>query len=185
MDQRLIGGAQVKRTPVVLPKNIAQRKVAKIGRPVIRPRPVPKTLPNFNILKLMNGFVSFRSTIQELNQSLQQLVSIMDRSSKMYSAGRDTTGRGPFLPQLPSPPVNKPEFSDEDIPIIKLPNMPNLNSPLLRMFGNIDMNRMMGIIQSPIFQNILTRIFPVKQATTRARVTRPRKRNAIKRVKPS
>jgi hypothetical protein len=182
MDQRLIGGAQMKRTSVVLPKNAAQRKIGKIGRPVIRPRPVPKTLPNFNILKLMNGFVSFRSTIRDLNQSLQQLVSIMDRSSKMYSARRDT---GPFLPQLPSPPVNKPEFSDEDIPIIKLPNMPNLNSPLLRMFGNIDMNRMMGIIQSPIFQNILTRIFPVKQATTRARVTRSRKRNAIKRVKPS
>ena len=130
-------------------------------------------LPNINILKIMNGFVSFRSTIHDLSQSLQKLESMMDHTTKLFSVGRNMrTGQKPFVPQLPKPPVSKDEFKGEDIPIIKLPKMPPSRSPFLRLLEYVDMGKVLNILQNPMMQNMFTKLFATNQAIPR--VTAPR-----------
>jgi hypothetical protein len=142
-----------------------------------RPIPATSALPNINILKIMNGFVSFRSTIHDLSQSLQKLESMMDHTTKLFSVGRNLrSGKGPFVPQLPKPPIRRDEFKDEEIPIIKLPKMPPSRSPFIRLLEYVDMGKVMNILQSPILQNVLTQIFSPKQATARSSVPKPRPR---------
>ncbi len=188
MDQRLIGGELVKQTPVN--KQIARRRARATGRPRTasnKPKAATSALPTINISKIMSGISSFQTTIQSLSQSLQRLESIMGHTSKIFNFGRNMRfpSNRPFMPQLPKPPVSKQEFNGEEIPIINLPKMPPSNNPLVRMFEYMDMNRMMQMFQSPMFQNILSQMLPAKQATPQAKVSNRRRRNVRKRVKPS
>jgi hypothetical protein len=188
MDQRLIGGELVKQTPVN--KHIARRRARVAVRPRTtsnKPKAVSTALPTLNIARIMTGISSFQTTIQSLSQSLQRLESIMGHTSKIFNFGRNVRfpSNRPFVPQLPKPPASKQEFNGEEIPIINLPKMQPSNNPLVRMFEYMDMNRMMRMFQTPMFQNILTQMFPVKQATPQAKVSNRRRRNVRKRVKPS
>jgi hypothetical protein len=150
----------------------------------------------------MDGFVSFRSTIHDLSQSLQRLESMMDHTSKLFTVGRDArAGKTPFVPQLPKPPVNKKDFNqvfkDEEIPVIRLPKMPPPRSPFLRLLQYVDMGKVLGILQSPMVRGFLSQMFIPKTAVTSSntskspaaprRAARPaQRRNNIrrKRVKP-
>jgi hypothetical protein len=126
----------------------------------------------------MDGFVSFRSTIHDLSQSLQRLESMMDHTTSLFSVGRNIrAGKGPFVPQLPKPPVSKNdfknEFKDEEIPIIKLPKMPPPRSPFLRLLQYIDMGKVLNILQSPMMKGIFTQMFAPKPAATQTTTPKP------------
>jgi hypothetical protein len=62
-------------------------------------------LSSINIAKILNGFMTFRSTIKELNTSLQKMENMMDSAyqilamtSRMMAPGRRGGGRFPLLP---------------------------------------------------------------------------------------
>ncbi|MGA9173393.1 MAG: hypothetical protein WBZ33_05360 [Thermoactinomyces sp.] len=62
-------------------------------------------LSSINIAKLLNGFMTFRSTIKELNASLQKMESMMDSAyqifaitSQMMGPGKRGARRFPLLP---------------------------------------------------------------------------------------
>lgn len=164
-------------------KHYSRRHGVPAGKITRRPLPRTTAIPNINILKLMNGFVSFRSTIHDLSQSLQRLESMMDQTTKLFSVGRDArSGKSPFVPQLPKPPVSKDEFKkkdafkDEEIPIIRLPKMPPPRSPFLRLLQYVDVGKVLNILQSPFMQNIFTQMFSAKAVPVRTNNTRPKAR---------
>jgi hypothetical protein len=170
----------VKASPV-RSKQYGRRHGVPTGKIARRPLSSPSAIPNINILKLMNGFVSFRSTIHDLSQSLQRLESMMDHTTKFFSIGRDLrTGKSPFVPQLPKPPVSKDEFKKKDvfqgeeIPIIKLPKMPPPRSPFLRFLQYVDMGKVLNVLQSPFMQNIFAQMFSTKPAPVRTNNKRPK-----------
>ncbi|WP_028775764.1 hypothetical protein [Shimazuella kribbensis] len=163
-------------------KSYARRQGAPLDRMSRRPIPTTSAIPNINILKIMNGFVSFRSTIHDLSQSLQRLESMMDHTTKLFSVGRNLrSGKRPFVPQLPKPPISKDAFKDEEIPIIKLPKMPPSRSPFLRLLEYVDMGKVINILQSPILQNVFTQMFTTKQQPTTRSSPRTRQRTRITR----
>ncbi|MCH5586465.1 hypothetical protein MK805_16110 [Shimazuella sp. AN120528] len=164
-------------------KQYPRRHAAPTGKISRRPLPSPSAVPNINILKLMNGFVSFRSTVHDLSQSLQRLESMMDHTAKFFTVGRDMRmGKRPFVPQLPKPPVSKDEFKtkddfkDEDIPIIKLPKMPPPRSPFLRLLQYVDMGKVLNVLQSPFMQNIFTRMFAANPGRVRTNTVKSKPR---------
>jgi hypothetical protein len=109
---------------------------------------------------------------------------MMDHTTKLFSVGRDLrSGKGPFVPQLPKPPVSKDEFQkkdafkDEDIPIIKLPKrMPPPRSPFLRLLQYVDVGKVLNLLQSPFMQNIFSQMFSAKSVPVRTNNTRPKAR---------
>lgn len=177
----------MKESPVRI-EHRTKRKRVPTGNISRRPIETSAGMPNINILKLMNGFVSFRSTIHDLSQSLQRLESMMDHTAKLFTVGRDLrSGKRPFVPQLPKPPVSKEEFKkkdewkDEDIPIIKLPKMPPPRSPFLRLLQYVDLGKVLNLLQSPFMQNIFTQMFAAKPAPVRTNTIRSKPRT-IKRA---
>lgn len=139
-------------------------------------------LPNLNISKIIQGLSSFRSTIHDLSQSLQRLETMMDHTTQLFSVGRNARAGA----KLPAPPLPKPaemdSFKDEDIPIIKLPDMPLPQHPLFRLLQQIDIPKIWGLLRSPLVQSWITRMFTPKPTTSQ--VSTPKQRKPVYRPAP-
>ncbi|MFC7442141.1 hypothetical protein [Laceyella putida] len=119
-------------------------------------------LPSANIAKILSGFMTFRSTVKDLSQSIQRVENMMDNAYQMFEiatkvmSNMNQQGGFPSLPGGNRPPSTL----DEDIPVIKMPfddeptpgpfpgQMPSFN------FGNI-----FSLLQSPLFQRLISGFF--------------------------
>jgi len=157
-------------------------------------QPIPP-LSSINIAKILSGFLSFRSSVKDLRQSIQKIESMMDSAYQMFEVAskvmsQKSRGKSDF-PSLPpgespfSPFSVKeteknpfPSFMDEeeDIPVIRLPEPPGpgpfSSFPGLPFLQNLNLQQIFSLISSPLVQRFITNLFKAKTATVSQRQTK-------------
>lgn len=161
--------ASRKRSPKTLPTKPAPSKEKQTSL-------LPSPLSSINLAKLLSGFMTFRSTIKDLSHSIQRMENLMDSTYQMFEiASRMLSGSSPqerrnLLTLLPTPKGKQPE-EDEEIPVIHLPFEEKRDSgsagmPLGPLLQNIDFSQLLAIMQSPLFQNLISNLFRTNKSAT-------------------
>lgn len=156
------------------------------------PSPPQFSLPKLNIQKVVSGLMTFQTAVKNLSTSLQKMESILNSTFKLFTIAsqvlpllkqnRFSLPNLPFpsqtqqptqLPRLPSHSQNQqppqlpkpPVFWDEEVPVIHLPNDPPM-SQASNPLNQIDLRRVMELLQSPMMQNFLRSLFESQSKPT-------------------
>jgi hypothetical protein len=151
-------------------------------------------LSSINIAKLLSNFMTLRSIVKNCTRTLGQVEKFMDSTWSMFNVAQTMMGqarpkrKNPFSFLLPPPKKeakNKAQdHDDEEIPVIKFPGedtKPNSKSkskskkqsppPMLgNLMENIDMGQIFKVMQSPIFQQMLSGLLKGKPAASTSSV---------------
>ena len=153
-----------------------RRKVTSPAKPIhppgkAKPDPLPP-MTSDNIAKVLSGFMTLRSTIQDLSKSIQKLESMMDSAYKIFELtnnmksaqhGLPSQRTFPMLP--PSDREHTPSFSEEEeIPVIDWPDEKKTDSPSL--LQSINIGQIIELLQSPWIQKMIAQMFRPKTAST-------------------
>jgi hypothetical protein len=153
-----------------------RKKVTSPAKPVqppgkAKPEPLPP-MTSEHIAKVLSGFMTLRSTIQDLSKSIQKLENIMDSaykifelSNQMKSAQQAFPSQRAF-PMLPPPDrEHTPSLPrEEDIPVIDWPDEKKADPPSL--FSSISIGQILELLQSPWIQRMIAQLFRPKTAST-------------------
>ncbi len=147
----------------------------------VKPVESPKYLPDYlselssiNIAKVLSGFMSLRSTVQDLSQSIQKIENMLDSAYKILeftnhisSANRRHRHR-PFSIPAPSRKERPKPTIDEEIPVIEWPDeeKPNREFPVAPLLQSINIGQIVEILKSPFMQKMIAQIFQPKPAST-------------------
>lgn len=151
--------------------------------------PPPASFPNtplssINIAKILSSFLTFRSSVKELSQSIQKIEGMMDSAFQMFEMATRMfqQNRGNMFPPLPPgqrpfPSLNARNqqnhrpfdfFEDEEIPVIDLPE-PRERFPSSRntpSLSNINFQQILSLISSPLIQRFISQMFKPKSVPT-------------------
>jgi hypothetical protein len=116
-------------------------------------------LSSLNLANILSHFLTIRSAIKELSTSLKRLENILDSLYKMFEIAQTflaqqqrSPGR-PLLRLVPPRPQKKSPFGwrEDESQSGDSPSNPPAPFP-----GNIDINQIMALLQSPLVQNLLS-----------------------------
>ncbi|SEN27629.1 hypothetical protein [Lihuaxuella thermophila] len=165
-------------------KKHASRKKPKKPRPVKAQSEVPKhpilnQLSSLDLAKIMSGFMTFRSTVQDLSQTIQKLESMMNSTYQMVKIASQLMPmiRSRGFPLFPLPRSNNQSEEIEDIPVIHLPFEDQVPKGSIGSRGypggppgsplpNMDFSQILSILQSPIVQKLISNLVQSGKATT-------------------
>lgn len=138
------------------------------------------SLSSANIAKMISNFMTFRSLVKDVSQGIGRLEGFMDSTYNMFSVAQQMLGstnrkKNPFSFLLPK--AKKKDIDDEEIPIIKFPGENKRSKsksgppPMLgNLMENIDINQILKIAQSPMFQKMLSGLLTGKAASASSSV---------------
>ncbi|GAA5345696.1 hypothetical protein CLV97_11775 [Planifilum fimeticola] len=134
-----------------------RRKVTK--SPYKAPASNSNPLSSLNLANILSHFLTVRSVIKDLSTSLKRLENILDSLYQMFEiaqtfmAQKQREPGRPLLRLVPPRTQKKSPFGwgEDDSPSGDSPS----NSPV-PFPGNIDINQIMALLQSPLVQNLLS-----------------------------
>lgn len=134
--------------------------------------PILQPLSSPNISKMLSHFMTFRSTIRELSQSLQRMEKMLDSTYQMFEIAQNIMTRRNRPPLLPEPDRNPPQNEQENLPIIDLPdnNEGPIDSPFAHLFRQIDPRFLFQLLQSPFVQRFISQFFAAPNKTAAKKV---------------
>jgi hypothetical protein len=157
------------------PKTSSRKKRKKPASSVTSPAlpTTPSNLSSANIAKVLSGFMTFRATLKDLSYSLQRMQSLMDSVYQVVGMASNLMGKSRQrrfgLPSNPFQPFPRPRrIEQEEIPRIQLPfeqqgeATSSTNSPL----KNFDFSQLWNIMQSPLFQGLISGLLNNKAKPT-------------------
>ena len=131
------------------------------------------SLPNLssiNISKVLSNFMTFRTFLKNVNNNLSRLENFMDSSYQMFNIAQNIIAQnkkkpgGPFAflfkkqEEEEKNPKKKSLTEDDennDLPIL---NLPEEQPKRFRPLRNIDLNEVFKLMQSPLFQKMVSRL---------------------------
>lgn len=141
-----------------------------------KPDPLPP-MSSVNIAKVLSGFMTLRSTIQDLSKSIQRLENMMDSAYKIFELTNNMKAAQHGLPpqrnfpMLPSPDrehtprEHTPSLNeDEEIPVIDWPGEEKTGSP--SFLQSINIGQIIELLRSPWIQKMIAQMFQPKTAST-------------------
>lgn len=161
-----------------------RKKTGKTKLPPAKPAESPKQPPDLlsqlssiNIAKVLSGFMSLRSTVQDLSQSIQRIENMLDSTYKILeltnhiSASNRRRRHRPFSMLAPSRQEKKrpqPIGDEEEIPVIEWPDEEKTNPqlPFAPLLQSINIDQIIEILKSPFVQKMIAQIFQPKPAST-------------------
>lgn len=180
------------------PRTIKRTKKQLTPASKRKPKAPSTTLPapplsSVNIAKILSGFLTFRSSVKELSQSIQKIENIMDSAVQMFEIASKVIRQNHSNMPLPLPPGEQTflplssrkrskdrsfEFSDEDIPIIDFPELDERYpaAPGSSIFSNINWQQILSLISSPFVQRLITQLFKPKSSPTISKKSIKKKR---------
>ncbi|MBA4603699.1 hypothetical protein [Thermoactinomyces mirandus] len=165
--------------PKTPPRKTKKTKPASV-KPVESPKQPPdilSPLSSINIAKVLSGFMTLRSTVHDLSQSIQKIENMLDSACKIleltnHISAANRRHRHRSFPMLsPSRQERKQHqpTGDEEIPVIEWPDEekpPNPEPPFAPLLQSINIGQIIEILKSPFMQKMLTQIFQPKPAST-------------------
>ncbi|MBA4495615.1 hypothetical protein ACFO25_02815 [Paenactinomyces guangxiensis] len=121
--------------------------------------------------------MTFRSTVKDLSHTIKHVETFMDTAyqmfeiaSRMLIQSKRKERSNPFSFLQGQEPQHH-HFDDEEIPVIHLPaetkkGPGDFGNPLIPLLQNIDLNQLMAVIQSPLFQKLVSHLFQTSKPTT-------------------
>jgi hypothetical protein len=146
-------------------------------------------LSSINIAKVLSGFLTFRSSVKELSESIQKIEKIMDSTFQVVELASTmlqqhhrslfppfSSGEQPYAPftarnRKKNRPLNLINEDDEEIPVIRLPEP---REPFLSPSGppflpNINFQQILSFLSSPLIQRLVSQFFKPKSTPTISR----------------
>lgn len=158
---------------------------AKPAKPVKQPPEYLSQLSSVNIAKVLSGFMSLRSTVQDLSQSIQRIENMLDSAYKILeltnqiSAANRRRKHRPFPMLAPSREQRMPSqpAEEEEIPVIEWPDegKPDSEMPFAPLLQSINIGQIIEILKSPFIQKILAQIFQPKPVSASSYLPMKRK----------
>lgn len=129
-------------------------------------------LSSINLVSVLDTFYTIRSTVKDLRVSLEKLDNTMDSAYQMFEIaqsflnGQATSRRRSRLQLLPPPNrgtfQQRPPLGGEE----STRDAPNGGS-LADAFKQIDMEQIMGILQSPLVQNMINQFLQNSESSSK------------------
>lgn len=161
------------------PRNKTGKTKFPPAKPVESPKQPPdllSQLSSINIAKVLSGFMSLRSTVQDLSQSIQKIENMLDSTYKILeltnhiSASNRRRRHRPFSMLAPSRQEKKRPhpIKEEEIPVIEWPDeeKPNPELPFAPLLQSINIGQIVEILKSPFMQKMIAQIFQPKPVST-------------------
>jgi hypothetical protein len=129
---------------------------------------LPTSLPKLSatqIVKILDHFVTVRSTVKNVSASIQRIENFIDSTYQLMDIANyfigNTKEKGVTIPP---PPKNKEEvvqksklpFKDEEIPVIDLPKDQESAPSIGQMLSKIDPKLLLSLLGSPAIKRLLT-----------------------------
>ncbi|WP_044640251.1 hypothetical protein [Risungbinella massiliensis] len=149
-------------------------------------------LKTLDMAKILNGFLTFRTTLKTLSSSIQQMETIMDSTFQFFDLAQGFFPKK-NRPSLGTPPRanrERPRERSNDARLIEDIEVPDLQLPFAsnnrrlaknsqsgpgndsgefsfaNMLQNIDIQQVMSMLQNPMIQRMLSQMFQAKPAST-------------------
>ncbi|MDQ0418043.1 hypothetical protein J2Z48_002232 [Croceifilum oryzae] len=141
---------------------------ARVTLPANPPVQAAKSpLSSISLAQMLSGFLTCRSTVQDLSTSLTKVASIMDNTYQFFNLAQQYVGKkkGSVQNQQKSLfPLSEQASDpgdillDDEIPVINLPkNMNTKPNPLIgKLLKRMDLNQIMSLMQSPFVQKLMS-----------------------------
>ncbi|SDZ10481.1 hypothetical protein [Thermoactinomyces sp. DSM 45892] len=123
-------------------------------------------LSSISLAQMLSGFLTCRSTVQDLSTSLTKVASIMDNTYQFFNLAQQYVGKKKGSVQNQKNLFPNPEQAsdpgdillDDEIPVINLPkNMNTTPNPLIgKLLKRMDLNQIMSFMQSPFVQKLMS-----------------------------
>lgn len=128
----------------------------------------PTSLPKLStsqIVKILDHFVTVRSTVKNVSASIQRIENFIDSTYQLMDIANyfigNTKEKGVTIPP---PPKNQEEeikksklpFKDEEIPVIDLPKDKEAAPSVGQILSKIDPKLLLSLLGSPVIKRFLT-----------------------------
>ncbi|TCP69837.1 hypothetical protein [Baia soyae] len=123
-------------------------------------------LSSISLAQMLSGFLTCRSTVQDLSTSLTKVASIMDNTYQFFNLAQQYVGKKKGSVQnqqknlfpLPEQASDPGDLLDDEIPVINLPkNMSTTGNPIIgKLLKRMDLNQIMSLMQSPFVQKLMS-----------------------------
>lgn len=129
---------------------------------------LPTSMPKLSatqIVKILDHFVTVRSTVKNVSASIQRIENFIDSTYQLMDIANyfigNTKEKGVTIPP---PPKNQEEevkksklpFKDEEIPVIDLPKEKETPPSVGQMLSKIDPKLLLSLLGSPAVKRLLT-----------------------------
>lgn len=128
-----------------------------------RPQPLPQKTtpsPSLSLANIISSFYTFRSSVQDLSASLQRIENILDSCYRIFELAQTFVDRKPAAARSPLqllPPGIRTPKKNRPLPFFQDNPQDNAETPSLGpLLANLDLQKMMELLQSPLVQSLLS-----------------------------